>query len=100
MKKTIFLAAVAVSLLATTTFESVANEKVMVETTEEVTYSEIEVKDLPEAVVESIKVDYAGGVISKAYKGSDSSYKVEINANSTDHEVFYNKEGKKIEHAK
>jgi len=100
MKKALFLAVVAVSLLATATSEAVASENVKVEVTEEVTYQEIDVKELPAAVIKSIKVEYVDGVITKAFKGTDSSFKVEIKLNDKNHKVCYNKEGKKIENAK
>lgn len=60
---------------------------------EEVTYEEMEVENLPEAVTKAISDGYADYTLAKAYQGSDGSYKVKLTKDDEKIAVFFNASG-------
>ncbi len=59
---------------------------------EEVTYTKVEVSELPEAVTKGVADKYAGYTIEEAYKGSDTNYKIVIKKDDAKLTVLF-KEG-------
>lgn len=59
---------------------------------EEVTYTKVEVSELPEAVTKGVADKYAGYTIEEAYKGSDTNYKMVIKKDDAKLTVLF-KEG-------
>jgi len=99
MKKGMIISAVIV-VMAMMSFsgEVVANsskyDQTAVVAQDDVTYAEVKVDDLPDAVTKSLKDGYADYEISKAYKGSDDSYKVELTKENEKIAVYFNADGK------
>ena len=60
---------------------------------ENVSYSEIQLEDLPTAVTVAVANAYAGYAISKAYKGDDNTYKVKVSRDDVKKVVYYNENG-------
>ncbi|WP_147372161.1 hypothetical protein [Mariniphaga sediminis] len=85
----------------TTTVIAAAPEQPMVVMQEEVTFKEIQKEELPETVTAAIQDAYADYTLSKAYVGSDSSYKVELTQGDENIAVFFNANGEflKVERA-
>jgi len=96
MKRTLFLALVAVALVSSTSLLANTTQGLTMEVTSDVSYEEIKVDELPAQVKEAVAKDFEGSEILKAYKGSDSTYKVVLKAEGAKKEVIYSKEGKKI----
>ena len=96
MKRTLFLALVAVALVSSTSLLANTTQGLTMEVTSDVSYEEIKVDELPAQVKEAVAKDFEGSEILKAYKGSDSTYKVVLKVEGAKKEVIYSKEGKKI----
>lgn len=60
---------------------------------DDVTYSKVEVADVPEAVKSAVTAKYADYSIGEAYKGSDNSYKLVIKKEEAKLTVYYNEAG-------
>lgn len=60
---------------------------------EKVTYTKIEVAQLPEKVSAAVTAKYEGYVIKEAAKGSDDSYKLTIEKGDTTLTVYFNEAG-------
>ena len=95
MKKGMIITAVVVILgmsMPEGLFAANANQTVLV-AQDEVTWVEVKVEDLPEPVSKSIKEGYVDYSVSKAYQGSDGSYKVDMTKEEEAISVFFNAEG-------
>ena len=62
----------------------------------EVTYQEIKVEEIPEAVSKSISSAYVGYKIDKAFLGDDASYKVKVSMGDLKYVLFYKANGELI----
>lgn len=60
---------------------------------EEVTYTKIEVAQVPENVTTAVKAKYEGYTIEEASKGSDNSYKLVIKKEDKKLTVYFNEAG-------
>ena len=60
---------------------------------DDVKYNEIKVEELPDAVSKAIKNGYTDYTVSKAYLGSDNTYKVSLTKNNETINVFFNADG-------
>lgn len=60
---------------------------------EEVTYTKVEVSELPEAVTKGVADKYAGYTIEEAYKGSDTNYKMVIKKDDAKLTVLFKESG-------
>jgi len=63
---------------------------------QDVTYQQVAVDELPEAVAKAFAKGYEGYTISKAYKGSDGSYKLEAVGAEVTVELYYSETGELI----
>lgn len=59
----------------------------------EVTYTQIEVAEVPETVVKGVAAKYEGYTIEEAAKGSDNSYKLVIKKDDAKLTVYFNEAG-------
>lgn len=82
MKNVIVLFVFGCAFLATPFINAQTTSEPVAVVKEEVTYAEIEVSDLPEVVTLAVEKEFAGAKITKAFKGSDKSFKVEILLNT------------------
>lgn len=92
----IITAAVAIMGISVPTVSVLAANSVKAQTVlqqEEVTYAKVNVEDLPETVSKSITEGYADYTVSKAFKGSDGSYKVKLEKGDEKISVFFNEQG-------
>ena len=62
----------------------------------EVTYAEVEVAEVPEAVTKAVASKYEGYTIDKAAKGTDNSYKLEIKKEDGKLTVYFTEAGEYI----
>lgn len=60
---------------------------------EEVTYTKIEVAEVPEKVATAVAAKYEGYAIEEASKGSDNSYKLVIKKDDLTLTVYFNESG-------
>ena len=60
---------------------------------DDVKYNEIKVEELPEAVSKAIKNGYTDYTVSKAYMGSNNTYKVSLTKNKETINVLFNADG-------
>lgn len=60
---------------------------------EEVTYTKVEVAEVPEAVKTAVAAKYEGYTIEEAAKGSDNSYKLVIKKDDAKLTVYYSEAG-------
>ena len=61
---------------------------------EQVEYEEISMEELPEGISQTLQQKYAEFAVSKAFVGSDSTYKVIITKGDDTSAVFFNADGK------
>lgn len=59
----------------------------------DVTWEEIEQSDLPQAVLDTWTEDYGSYSFSKAYKGSDGTYKVKATMGGTEYYFVFDSSG-------
>lgn len=62
----------------------------------EVTYTEVEAAEVPEAVTKAVASKYEGYTIDKAAKGTDNSYKLEIKKEDGKLTVYFTEAGEYI----
>lgn len=60
---------------------------------DEVTYSKIEVAEVPEVVKTAVAAKYAAYVTDEAFKGSDNSYKLVLKRDEKKLTVYYSESG-------
>ena len=91
----IITAAVAIMGISAPTASVLAGNSVKAEIVaqQEVTYEKMNVEDLPETVSKSITEGYADYTVSKVFKGSDGSYKVNLEKGDEKISVFFNEQG-------
>ena len=96
MKKVMILSAAALMLsLAMPQFAeatNVQNSSTLIQV-QQVKYQDVTVADIPEAVSTTIKKDYAGYTIDKAFKGSDGTYKVAVTKVDVKEVLFFDAQG-------
>lgn len=68
-------------------------EKTMLLAQTEVTYTKVEVSEVPEAVTKAVAAKYEGYTIDEAAKGSDNSYKLVIKKEDTKLTVYFSEAG-------
>lgn len=73
--------------------ETEITNKAMIVAQDDVTYEEISVDELPEAVNTAISDSYSDYTVSTASLGSDGSYKVELTNDTESISAFYSAEG-------
>lgn len=95
MKKRMLVsvAAVLMGLGVTTSVLATVADKPATVMQEEVTYKEIKAGELPETVRSAIHESYADYTLSKAYVGSDGSYKLKLSKGDENIAVFFNASG-------
>lgn len=71
----------------------VKEETPMLLAQEEVTYTQIEVAEVPEKVATAVAAKYEGYAIEKAAKGSDNSFKLVIKKDDAKMTVYFNEAG-------
>lgn len=59
----------------------------------EVTYTKVEVAEVPETVTEAVAAKYEGYTLEEAAKGSDNSYKLVLKKEDAKLTVYYNEAG-------
>lgn len=60
---------------------------------DEVTWTKVEVKDLPEAVTKAMGAKYEGYTVKEAYKGSNDQYKLSVQKDEKTLVVIFDKDG-------
>lgn len=99
MKKVLFLSAVALVLCLTQAqvIEAVNVQKAAISIqSQDVTYQEITIDKLPEAVTKVVTKDYKDFKIDHAFLGSDGNYKVEISKETLKHALIISEKGEVI----
>lgn len=71
--------------------EDPKNEICMV--ADEVTYSKIELTEIPEAVNTAVAAKYEGAVVEEAYKGSDNSFKLTVKKEDSKITAYFTEAG-------
>lgn len=71
----------------------VKEETPMLLAQEEVTYTQIEVAEVPEKVATAVAAKYEGYAIEEAAKGSDNSFKLVIKKDDAKMTVYFNEAG-------
>lgn len=74
----------------------VKEEAPMLLAQEEVTYTKIEISEIPEKITAAVAAKYDGYAVEGADKGSDASYKLVINKDNTTLTVYFNEAGEFI----
>ncbi|MFT3738670.1 MAG: hypothetical protein QM786_07910 [Breznakibacter sp.] len=105
-RMTLNIAAVALVAFAAASFDQ-AQATAKLETStgivslmeDEVIWTQIEVKDVPEAVTKAAASKYEGSSVEKAFKGSDNTYKLVLKTGDTKVTAIFNAEGKFLKEA-
>ncbi len=98
MKKVVFFLSAVTIALGMAMPQAVSADPVqnMPVVSQEVNYQEIPAENVPETVTESLKKDYSGYQIDKAYLGDDGSYKLDISQGDVKYVIFYKENGELI----
>lgn len=76
-----------------TSYAKSVNSSIDVLQQDEVEYKEIESKELPEKVTSTLAESFAGYSISKSYKGTDDSFKVDLSKDEESIVVYFDANG-------
>lgn len=95
MKRLMSLIAVAAFMIFTvpTSMNAVDVQTPVLSAQDEVTYEEISKDELPEVITTKLSDAFKDYTVNKTYKGSDGTFKVEVNKNDSDWYIYFDKEG-------